>query len=82
MSVISMATAVDNCKCFFTMDVIKKKFRKIEFTDLSKPLHLGTDHLISGGAGIFPRDKLFFSLFLHNKLFFSKVNCNKFFIFF
>ena len=34
-----------------------------------------------GGAGIFPRDKLFFSLFLHNKLFFSKVNCNKFFIF-
>ena len=32
-----------------------------------------------GGAGIFPRDKLFFSLFLHNKLFFSKVNCNKFF---
>ena len=34
-----------------------------------------------GGAGIFPRDKLFFSLFLHNKLFFSKVNCNKIFIF-
>ena len=35
---------------------------------------LGTDHLISGGggAGIFPRDKLFFSLFLHNKLFFFK----------
>ena len=32
-----------------------------------------------GGAGIFPRDKSFFSLFLHNKLFFSKVNCNKFF---
>ena len=31
-----------------------------------------------GGAGIFPRDKLFFSLNLH-KLFFSKVNCNKFF---
>ena len=36
---------------------------------------------IQGGAGIFPGDKLFFSLFLHNKLFFSKVNCNKFFIF-
>ena len=30
-----------------------------------------------GGAGIFPRDELFVSLFLHNKLFFSKVNCNK-----
>ena len=27
-----------------------------------------------GGAGIFPCDKLFFSLFLHNKLFFSKKN--------
>ena len=37
---------------------------------------------IQGGAGIFPRDKLFFSLFLHNKLFFSKVNCSKFFYFF
>ena len=37
---------------------------------------------IQGGAGIFPRDELFFSLFLHNKLFSSKVNCNKIFFFF
>ena len=35
-----------------------------------------------GGAGIFPRNKLFFSLFKHNKLFLSKVNRNKFFYFF
>ena len=49
----------------------------------SKTNCLGTDHLISrGGAGIFPRNRLFFSLIFHNKLFFSKVSCNKFFIFF
>ena len=41
----------------------------------------GPFNIQGGGAGIFPCDKLFFSLFLHNKLFFSKVNCNKFFIF-
>ena len=43
---------------------------------------LGTDHLISGGggAGIFPRDKLFFSLFLCNKLFFQKQTATSFFL--
>ena len=46
-----------------------------------KMLRDGPFDIQGGGAGIFPRDKLFFSLFLHNKLFISKVNCNQFFIF-
>ena len=34
--------------------------------------HITETNLLSWGAGIFPRDKLFFSLFLHNELFFQK----------
>ena len=52
--------------------------KKRQFCSLKRCIRDGPFD-IQGGAGIFPRDKLFFSLFFHNKLFFSKVNCNKFF---
>ena len=48
---------------------------KLHIQLLSKTGSYGTDHLISrggGGAGIFPCNKLFFSLLLYNKLFFFK----------
>ena len=71
---------------YITVQVVRSKVIRAELVhppcNKSQLLRDGPFDIQGGGAGIFPRNELFFSLFLHNKLFFSKVYCNKIFIFF
>ena len=65
------------------------KVRSLKKTDLALKIKISHAFFkirdgpfdIQGGAGIFPRDKLFFSLFLHNKLFFFKSKLQQVFFF-